>query len=107
MKELLVTLMLVIPAPDKMVDWTINEVPTQVQIIYKYGLEASYNSKPVPCTTKLENKNQILFKVKSDFMKECYLVLNHREPNYVRWTDQWLKVKKAKEGDFNNGTTSK
>jgi len=107
MKELLVTLMLVIPAPDKMVDWTINEVPTQVQIIYKYGLEASYNSKPVPCNTKLENKNQILFKVKSDFMKECYLVLNHREPNYVRWTDQWLKVKKAKEGDFNNGTTSK
>jgi hypothetical protein len=107
MKELLVTLMLVIPAPDKMVDWTINEVPTQVQIIYKYGLEASYSSKIVPCHTKLENKNQILFKVKSDFMKECYLVLNHREPLFVRWTDQWLKVKEAKEGDFNNGTTSK
>ena len=107
MNELLVTLMLVIPAPDKMVDWTINEVPTQVQIIYKYGLAASYSSKPVPCNTKLENKNQILFKVKSDFMKECYLVLNHRKPIFVRWTDQWLKVKETKEGDFNNGTTSK
>ena len=107
MNPLLVTLMLVIPAPDKMVDWTVNEVPTQVQITYKYGLEASYNSKPVPCNTKLENKNQILFKVKSDFMKECYLVLNHRKPIFVRWTDQWLKVKETKEGDFNNGTTSK
>ena len=107
MNELLVTLMLVIPAPDKMVDWTVNEVPTQVQIIYKYGLAASYSSKPVPCNTKLENKNQILFKVKSDFMKECYLVLNHRKPIFVRWTDQWLKVKETKEGDFNNGTTSK
>ena len=107
MNELLLTLMLVIPAPDKMVDWTVNEVPTQVQIIYKYGLAASYSSKPVPCNTKLENKNQILFKVKSDFMKECYLVLNHRKPIFVRWTDQWLKVKETKEGDFNNGTTSK
>ena len=107
MNELLVTLMLVIPAPDKMVDWTVNEVPTQVQIIYKYGLAASYSSKPVPCNTKLENKNQILFKVKSDFMKECYLVLNHRKPIFVRWTDQWLKVKETKEGDFNNRTTSK
>ena len=107
MNEILVTLMLVIPSPDQMVDWTVNEVPTQVQVIYKYGLEASYSSKIVPCHTKLENKNQILFKVKSDFMKECYLVLNHREPLFVRWPNQWLKVQKTKEGDLNNGTTCK
>lgn len=97
MNELLVTLMLVIPSPDKMVDWTVNEVPNQVQILYKYGLEASYSSKLVPCHSKLDNKNQILFKVKTDFMQECYLLLNHREPNYVRWTDQWLKIKEIKE----------
>lgn len=97
MNELLVTLMLVIPPPNKMVDWTINEVPNQVQIIYKYGLEASYSSKSVPCNAKPDNENQILFEVKSDFMKECYLVLNHRAPLYVRWTNQWLKIKEIKE----------
>ena len=32
MNELLITIMLAIPAPDKMVNFTINQVPTQIQV---------------------------------------------------------------------------
>ena len=32
MNELLITIMLVIPAPVHFIDWTINEVPTQIQL---------------------------------------------------------------------------
>ena len=49
MNEILVTIMLLIPSPDKAVDWTLNQVPTQIQLTHKNGFEASYHSQRVPC----------------------------------------------------------
>tara|TARA_Y100001938_G_scaffold151206_1_gene247476 strand:- start:9943 stop:10239 length:297 start_codon:yes stop_codon:yes gene_type:complete len=92
MKSLLVGILLTIPPPDKMVDWTVNKVPTQVQIIYKYGLEVSHNAVNIPCNSKLETPYQILFRVDSDYMVECYMVLDWREPNFIRYPNQWLPV---------------
>jgi hypothetical protein len=97
MNELLVTLMLIVPSPDKMIDWTINEVPNQVQIVYKTGLEASFSSKLVPCNTEPTNPNEIVFQVQTNWMQECYLVLNWKEPMYVRHPNFWLKVKEIEQ----------
>jgi len=96
MKELLITLILTIPPPDKMVDWTINQVPNQVQIMYKYGLEVSHHAKNVPCHTRPETVYQIFFKTDTEYMQECYLILDWREPNFVRYPNQWLPVKGVK-----------
>jgi hypothetical protein len=38
MNELIITIMLVIPAPHKMVNWSVNEVPTQIQLVHESGL---------------------------------------------------------------------
>ena len=46
-KELVVIVILLLPVPAKYVSWTVNEVPTQVQLMFKDGREASYPAKNV------------------------------------------------------------
>ena len=61
MNELLITIMLVVPAPNKMVDWNINEVPTQIQLVHEDGTEVSYNATAVPCKYKPRSINEMVF----------------------------------------------
>ena len=89
MEELLITIMLLIPAPHKGINWTINEVPTQIQIIHKSGLEVSYNATPVPCTSKPRHKKEMIFQAPMD---RCYSVFDLSSPSFVRHPSYWYKI---------------
>jgi len=92
-EELLITIMLLIPAPHKGVNWTINEVPTQIQIIHKSGLEVSYNAIPVPCTSKPRHKKEMIFHSPMD---RCYSVFDLSSPRFVRHPNYWYKAELPK-----------
>ena len=90
MNELIITIMLVIPAPHKMVDFTINEVPTQIQLVHKSGLEVSYSASKVPCHVRPEHPKQMVFRTTDT---HCYLVRDISSPRFVRHPYYWHKVK--------------
>ena len=94
MNELLITILLVIPSPDKLVSWTINEVPTQVQLIHKTGLQVSYNATRVPCHTQPKVDIQMLFSNSKD---NCYLVLDLQSPVFIRHPDYWHNIDEVVE----------
>ena len=89
MNELLETIMLVVPAPNKMVNFTINEVPTQIQVIHKSGLEVSYSASRVPCHVRPNNPTQMVFRTSNT---DCYLVFDTGSPRFVRHPYYWHKV---------------
>ena len=87
MNELLMVLTLMVPAPDKAVSWTINEVPSQVQLLHKGGLEISYVATQVPCNAETQ---RVGFK-RYDGDGSCYMVdLNY--PVFYRHKDMWLSL---------------
>ena len=90
MNELLITIMLVIPAPNKMVNFTINRVPTQIQVIHESGLEVSYGAVKVPCNVRPKNPKEMVFKTADT---HCYLVLDLSSPEFVRHPHYWHGVK--------------
>ena len=90
MNELLITIMLVIPAPYELIKWSVNEVPTQIQIIHKSGLQVSYNAMSVPCTSRPEHKTEMVFKAPQD---HCYLVQDLSSPRFIRHKDFWFPIK--------------
>ena len=90
MNELLVTIMLVVPAPSKMINFTINLVPTQIQVEHESGLEVSYSATRVPCNVRPENPKEMVFRT-SDI--HCYLVFDINTPRFVRHPYYWHKVK--------------
>ena len=92
MKTLVAVIILTLPHPSKYVEWGINLVPTQVQLKFKYGLEVSYHAKKVPCETTTPAPGQMLMIEDSDFMQECYLILDVNDPQYIRHPGQWQKV---------------
>ena len=96
-KELVVIVILLLPVPDKYVSWTINGVPTQVQLMFKDGREASYPAKNVSCETAPEG-HQLLLISDSQHIPECYLA-DVIEPTFVRHSKYWLKVKESKQYD--------
>ena len=96
-KELVVIVILLLPVPDKYVSWTINEVPTQVQLMFKDGREASYPAKNVSCETVPEG-HQLLLVLDSQHIPECYLA-DVIEPTFVRHSKYWLKVRESKQYD--------
>ena len=100
MNEILVTIMLVIPAPDKGINWTINEVPTQIQIIHKSGLEVSYTATPVSCDFKPRHKREMSFRSPMD---RCYSVFDLSSPRFVRHPDYWYKIELPKPPLVNLG----
>ena len=85
--------MLVIPSPYKLVNWSVNEVPTQIQVIHKSGLEVSYTAIPTPCKTRPRHEKEMVFKTPQDY---CYLVKDLSSPRFVRHKDFWFPVKSAR-----------
>lgn len=92
MNELLITILLVVPSPHKLASWSVNQVPTQIQIIHKSGLEVSYTAIPVSCTTRPLNKKEMVFQSPQD---NCYLVEDLSSPKFVRHKDFWFPVTKG------------
>ena len=94
MNELLITILLAIPTPSKMVNFTINEVPTQVQLIHETGLQVSYNAVNVPCHTQPKADTQMLISSGKD---NCYLILDLQSPVFIRHPDYWHSIDEVVE----------
>ena len=94
MNELLITILLAIPAPHKMVNFTINEVPTQVQLVHETGLQVSYNAVNVPCHTQPKADTQMLISSGKD---NCYLILDLQSPVFIRHHNYWHPIDEVVE----------
>ena len=90
MNELLVTIMLVVPAPSKMINFTINLVPTQIQVEHESGLQVSYGAVKVPCNIRPKNPKEMVFRTGD---AHCYLVFDISTPEFVRHPYYWHQVK--------------
>ena len=94
MNELLITIMLVIPAPAQFIDWTINEVPTQIQLIHEDGTEVSYHASQVACDYKPKSIKEMTFSSvqasEDDF--RCYAILELDKPRFLRHPDFWYGI---------------
>jgi hypothetical protein len=92
--ELLITIMLVIPAPHTMVDWSLGEIPSQIALIYEDGTETSYNYTSVPCTYKPRSPKEMTFKSpqasEGDF--RCYAILELNKPRFIRHQNFWFGI---------------
>jgi hypothetical protein len=88
MDVLIVAIMLVIPSPFTMVDWTVNEVPTQIQVIHK------------SCDFKPRHKREMIFRSPMD---RCYSVFDLSSPRFVRHPDYWYKIELPKPPLVNSG----
>ena len=100
MEELLITIMLVIPAPDKHVDWTINEVPTQIQLIHEGGTEVSYHAMPVPCDHKARTRWEMVFTSSQAHEQDrCYSVFDLTKPTFIRHPNFWHSIELPKPHD--------
>ena len=93
MNELIITIMLVIPSPHKLVNWTVNEVPTQIQIIHESGLEVSYNSNPVSCKFRPRHVKEMVFRSPNN---RCYSVYDLSSPRFVRHPFFWHNIQLPK-----------
>ena len=94
MNEILVTIMLLIPSPDKAVDWTLNQVPTQIQLTHKNGFEASYHSQRVPCDRGTHSETEMMFMSEQGSPTDnvCYIIPDITNPQFVRHPDYWYSV---------------
>ena len=100
MNELVIAIMFVIPPPYKMVNWTVNQVPTQIQLIHKSGLEVSYNASPVSCSFRPRNNREMVFKSSET---ACYAVYDLGSPTFIRHPDHWYPVEPPKPLKMNIG----
>ena len=104
MNELLITIMLVVPAPNKMVDWTINEVPTQIQLIRENGIEVSYNATSVPCKYRPRSTNEMVFVSPQAYEdNRCYSIFDLSSPRFIRHPHFLNKIQlpnKPKDMDY-------
>jgi len=92
--------MLVIPSPSKMVFWTVNQVPTQIQIIHKSGLEVSYHASPVSCSFRPRSDQEMMFKSTNT---DCYAVYDLSTPTFIRHPNYWMPVEPPKSLKTNVG----
>ena len=95
MNELLISMLLLLPPPAKAIGWDVNQVPTQLQVIHKDGLQVSYQAMKIPCSV-VEAPNQKVF---SSGPGDCYLILDITEPMYVRHPHRWFPVKGIRKND--------
>ena len=104
MNELIITIMLVIPAPNKMVDWTLNEVPTQIQLIHENGIEVRYNATAVPCKYRPRSTNEMVFVSPQAYEdNRCYSIFDLTSPRFFSHPHYWNKIKlpnKPKDMDY-------
>ena len=92
MLEILVFITLLIPPADEYVSWTINQIPTQIELIHKTGISVSYHSTEVECGIK-PGENQLVLEEDSDYAKRCYMLLDTMDPQFVRRSPEyWLNV---------------
>ena len=106
MNELLITIMLVVPAPHTMVDWTINEVPTQIQLIHENGVEVSYNATAVPCKYKPRSINEMVFISPQAYEdNRCYSIFDLSSPRFIRHPHFWHKIQLQKKTKNRNYLT--
>ena len=96
MNELLISVLLLLPPPAKAIGWDVNQVPTQLQVIHKDGLQVSYQAVRVPCSVVVETPNQKIF---NSGPGDCYLILDITEPMYVRHPHRWFPVKGIRKND--------
>jgi len=96
MNELLISVLLLLPPPAKAIGWEVNQVPTQLQVIHKDGLQVSYQAMKIPCSVVEEAPNQKIF---SSGLGDCYLILDITEPVYVRHPHRWFPVKGIRKND--------
>ena len=96
MNELIITIMLIIPSPHKLIDWSVNEIPTQIQIIHKSGLEVSYTATPVSCKFQPRHENEMVFRSPQN---RCYSVYDLSSPRVVRHPYYWHIIELPKPLD--------
>jgi len=101
-KELVIVVMLLLPNPSTYVSWTVNEIPTQVQLKFPDGREASYPAQKVACGT-LPNEAQLLLTPSEDSIQDCYLT-DVLEPTFVRHPHFWLHVREVHQHDHQQNT---
>ena len=89
MNELIITIILMIPSPSKLVNWSVNEIPTQIQLIHESGLEVSYGASPVSCKVRPNNSKEMVFRSPDNY---CYFVSDLSSPIFVRHPNHWYKV---------------
>ncbi len=94
MNEIIVTIMLLIPSPHKLVDWSVNKVPTQIQLTYESGLEVSYAAVPVSCKSRPKHKHEMIFR---STQEHCYLVYDLNDPQFIRHPYFWYKIQTSQE----------
>ena len=92
--QLIITIMLVVPAPVHFIDWTINEVPTQIQLIHEDGTEVSYQADSVPCAYKPRSPKEMTFSSvqASEGDNRCYAILELDKPRFLRHPDFWYGI---------------
>ena len=84
---LVLTIQLLVPPASKGIHWDVNEVHNQVQITFRSGVQASYQSTQVPCNTEALKDGFTLYHTKGTGRRSCYLVDTSR-PVMVR--SPWL-----------------
>ena len=85
MNEILISILLTVPLFDSHDSWTINQVPSQVQVQHHNScITVSYSAVPVPCDTTTPTVGQRLLLEDSEWMQECYLVLDINHPSFVK-----------------------
>jgi hypothetical protein len=89
MNELIITIILMIPSPNKLVNWSVNAIPTQIQLIHESGLEVSYGASPVSCKVRPNNSKEMVFRSPDNY---CYFVSDLSSPIFVRHPNHWHKV---------------
>ena len=88
MNEILITILLLIPPPDKNISWKVEGIPNQLQVLHKqHNLEVSYPYKVNDCRTVHPLKHEFVF----EFLGEnvCYLI-DTRSPSFIRTHGKWL-----------------
>ena len=88
MKEILITILLLIPPPDKNISWKVEGIPNQLQVLHKsHSLEVSYPYKVNDCRTVSPLNYEFVF----EFLGEnvCYII-DTRSPSFIRTSGKWL-----------------
>jgi hypothetical protein len=93
--EMIAQVLILIPSPERYEKWTINEIPTQVELTHKSGISVSYDAEQAPCNT-IPKSGQMLMKEDSSFDQRCYMILDKQDPQFVRRNPQyWLRIKNS------------
>lgn len=87
-KALLLTITLLVPPPSSDIRWGLENIPNQLQVKHKDGLEVSYPYKVNDCRTVTPMDYEFVFEFRGENV--CYLI-DTRSPNFIRYsTRKWI-----------------